>query len=250
MIKGLYTAASAMQTNMRRMDITSNNLANADTDGFKKSNSVQRTFSEMLISRIDSNGQTEIGALGSGVDIAENYTDYSHGKIEHTNNKLDIALKGDGFFTVQTPQGIRYSRNGNFTLNSQNQIINEQGHLLLNENSEPIQTIPGREISIDKSGQIYLGELEGERINIVDFADYRNLSKVGDNLYQTADGIEGMPADEVQVMQGYLESSNVNIVQEMAGMIQTTRAYETNQKVIQTIDNSLDKAVNDVGRLG
>jgi len=250
MIKGLYTAASAMRTNRRRMDITSNNLANVNTDGFKKTNSVQRTFSEMLISRIDQNGQSRIGSLGSGVEIAENYTDYSGGRIEHTENKLDIALKGDGFFTLQTPQGIRYSRNGSFSLNDQNQIINKQGHLLLNENGNPIQTVPGREISIDKSGQIYYGELEGERINVVDFADYRNLSKVGDNLYQTADGIEGAQTDDVKVMQGYLESSNVNIVQEMAGMIQTTRAYETNQKVIQTIDNSLDKAVNDVGRLG
>lgn len=249
MIKGIYTAASAMRTNMSRMDITSNNLANADTGGFKKSNSVQRTFSEMLMSRIDRQGQTEIGTLGSGVDITENYTDYSHGSIEHTDNGLDIALKGDGFFTVQTPGGVRYSRNGSFTLNSQNQIINEQGHLLLDKNGEPIQTIPGREIAIDKDGQLFFGELEGERINVVDFADYRNLSKVGDNLYQTADGIEELPADDVLVMQGYLESSNVNIVQEMADMIQTTRAYETNQKVIQTIDNSLDKAVNDVGRL-
>src|SRR6056297_534808 len=239
-----------MRTNMRRMDITSNNLANADTGGFKKTNSVQRTFSELLISRLDKQGKTELGALGSGVEIAENYTDYSGGNIEHTGNKLDIAIKGDGFFTVQTPNGIRYTRNGSFSLNNQNQIVNKRGHILLNQNGEPIQTVPGREFSIDKAGQLYFGELEGERINIVDFADYRNLSKEGDNLYQTADGIEGTPTGEVQVMQGYLESSNVNIVQEMASMIQTTRAYETNQKMIQTIDNSLDKAVNDVGRLG
>ena len=98
MNKGLYTAASAMQTNMRRMNITSNNLANADTDGFKRTDSIQKTFSEMLISKIDSNGKNEIGKLGSGVEIAENYTDYSSGSINHTDNKLDIAIKGRGFF--------------------------------------------------------------------------------------------------------------------------------------------------------
>lgn len=249
MNKGLYTAASAMQTNMRRMNITSNNLANADTDGFKRTDSIQKTFSEMLISKIDSNGKNEIGKLGSGVEIAENYTDYSSGSINHTDNKLDIAIKGRGFFTLQTPQGIRYSRNGSFSLNNLNQIINKQGHLLLNQQGEPIQTIPGREISIDKTGQIYFGDLAGDKINIADFNNYRNLSKIGDNLYQTNDGLVENQANNFQIMQGYLESSNVNIVREMAGMIQTTRAYETNQKIIQTIDNSLDKAVNDVGRL-
>jgi len=249
MIKGLYTAASAMNVNMKKMDVTSNNLANVNSTGFKRTGSIQNSFSEMLISRIDSSGKQELGSIGGGVELEENYTDYSAGEFKHTNNKLDLAIKGRGFFTLQTPEGVRYSRNGSFSLNNQNQIVNSQGHLLLNQNGEPIQTVPGREITIDKSGQINFGELEGDRINIVDFDDYRNLTKQGNNLYQTADGIEGNQVEGSKVLQGYLEGSNVNIVQEMANMIETTRAYETNQKVIQTIDNSLDKAVNDVGRL-
>ncbi len=249
MNKGLYTAASAMNVNMKKMDTTSNNLANVNTTGFKKTGSVQNSFSEMLISRIDNNGKQEMGSLGGGVKIEENYTDHSAGELNHTDNKLDLAIKGKGFFTLQTPEGVRYTRNGSFSLNDQNQIVNKQGHFLLNQNGEPIQTVPGRELSIDKNGQINLGKLEGDKINIVDFEDYRNLTKIGDNLYQTADGIEGNQTEDSQVLQGYLEGSNVNIVQEMANMIETTRAYETNQKVIKTIDNTLDKAVNDVGRL-
>lgn len=249
MIKGLYTAASAMNVNMKKMDVTSNNLANVNSTGFKKTGSVQNSFSEMLISRFDNKGKQELGSLGGGVEIEENYTDHSAGNLNHTDNKLDLAIKGRGFFTLQTPEGVRYSRNGNFSLNNQNQIVNSQGHLLLNQNGEPIQTIPGRDISIDKDGQINLGELEGDQINVVDFDDYRNLTKIGDNLYQSADGIEGNQVEDSKVLQGYLEGSNVNIVQEMANMIETTRAYETNQKIIQTIDNSLDKAVNEVGRL-
>lgn len=249
MIKGLYTAASAMNVNMKKMDVTSNNLANVNSTGFKKTGSVQNSFSEMLISRFDNKGKQELGSLGGGVEIEENYTDHSAGELNHTDNDLDLAIKGRGFFTLQTPEGVRYSRNGSFSLNDQNQIVNSQGHLLLNQSGEPIQTVPGREISIDKNGQINLGELEGDQINVVDFDDYRNLTKIGDNLYQTADGIEGNQVEDSKVLQGYLEGSNVNIVKEMANMIETTRAYETNQKIIQTIDNSLDKAVNEVGRL-
>ncbi|MDZ7672992.1 MAG: flagellar basal-body rod protein FlgF [Halanaerobiales bacterium] len=249
MIRGLYTSASAMQTNLKRMDVTSNNLANVDTDGYKKDGTVQRTFSEMLISRYDKNGKEELGALGTGVEVDESYTNFKEGNIQHTNNKLDLAVKGSGFFALETPEGIRYSRNGNFYLNDENQVVDSQGNFLLNQNNEPIQIVPGREISIDQQGQIFLGELEGETINLVDFENYDQLTKIGNNLYQTEEGIEEIEPEGSSIMQGYLEGSNVNVVEEMASMIEVTRAYESNQKVIQTIDNTLDKAVNDVGRL-
>jgi flagellar basal-body rod protein FlgG len=249
MIRGLYTSASAMQTNTKRMNVTSNNLANADTDGYKKEGTVQRSFNEMLISRYDNNGKEELGTLGTGVEVDQSYTDFREGNIQHTNNKLDLAIKGSGFFALQTPEGIRYSRNGNFYLNDQNQIVDSQGNFLLNQDNEPIQIVPGREISINNQGQIFLGELEGERINLVDFENYEQLTKMGNNLYQAEEGIEEIEVNQSSIMQGYLEGSNVNIVEEMVSMIEVTRAYESNQKVIQTIDNSLDKAVNDVGRL-
>lgn len=249
MIRGLYTSASAMQTNMRRMDVTSNNLANINTNGYKKDGTVQRSFSEMLILRYDNKGKEEIGVLGTGVQMDQSYSDFREGNIQHTNNKLDLAIKGSGFFALQTSQGIRYSRNGNFYLNDQNQIVDSQGNFLLNQNNEPIQIVPGREISINNQGQIFLDELEAETINLVDFENYEQLSKIGNNLYQAEDGIEEIEAEQSSIMQGYLEGSNVNVVEEMASMIEVTRAYESNQKVIQTIDNSLDKAVNDVGRL-
>ncbi|MGM0446153.1 MAG: flagellar basal-body rod protein FlgF [Bacillota bacterium] len=249
MIRGLYTSASAMQTNLKRMDVTSNNLANVDTDGYKKDGTVQRTFSEMLISRHDNNGKEELGALGTGVEVDESYTNFKEGNIQHTNNKLDLAVQGSGFFTLQTPEGIRYSRNGNFYLNNENQVVDSHGNFLLNQNNEPIQIVPGREISIDNQGQIFLGELEGETINLVDFENYDQLTKIGNNLYQTEGDIEEIEPEGSSIMQGYLEGSNVNVVEEMASMIEVTRAYESNQKVIQTIDNTLDKAVNDVGVL-
>ena len=190
MIRGLYTSASAMQTNTKRMNVTSNNLANADTDGYKKEGTVQRSFNEMLISKYDNNGKNEVGALGTGVEVDQSYTDFREGNIQHTNNKLDLAIKGSGFFALQTPEGIRYSRNGNFYLNDQNQIVDSQGNFLLNQDNEPIQIVPGREISIDNQGQIFLGELEGERINLVDFVNYEQLTKMGNNLYQAEEGTE------------------------------------------------------------
>jgi flagellar basal-body rod protein FlgG len=203
----------------------------------------------MLISRYDKNGKEELGALGTGVEVDESYTNFKEGNIQHTNNKLDLAVKGSGFFALQTPQGIRYSRNGNFYLNDENQVVDSHGNFLLNQNNEPIQIVPGREISIDQQGQIFFGELEGETINLVDFENYTQLTKIGNNLYQTEEGIEEIEPEGSSIMQGYLEGSNVNVVEEMASMIEVTRAYESNQKVIQTIDNTLDKAVNDVGTL-
>ncbi|MFW6409458.1 MAG: flagellar basal-body rod protein FlgF [Halanaerobiales bacterium] len=252
MIKGLYTSAASMLTNKRQLDVVSNNLANADTTGYKKDETIQEAFPEMLLSRM-SGGEKEatIGELGTGVNIDETYTSHRQGNLQRTGNELDLAIEGEGYFVVDTPMGESYTRNGNFTLNNEGQIVTQQGYPVLGEDGEPLQTINERDIHVDGNGQIHLGDLEGGSLQVVDFEDSSDLEKVGDNLYQPVeDDIESEEAEDYSVAQGHLEQSNVNIVREMVNMIEANRHYQTNQKVIQKADSTLDQAVNQVGRVG
>lgn len=251
MIKGLYTSASSMLATKRNLDIISNNLANVNNTGFKKDNGIKESFPEVLIQKVE-NGQTpeELGGIGSGVHLEESYTDHTQGEIKSTSNNLDFAIQGEGFFEVDTPEGIRYTRNGNFTLNNEGNLVTQSGYEVLNQSGEPIAVESGDEIKIDGQGNIISGSPDNDQqIQIVDFEEKQALTHAGEDLYN-AEEAAVEPAENHQILQGYLETSNVRIVEEMAKMIQTNRHYEANQKVISTIDNTLDQAVNRVGRLG
>ncbi|QTL96984.1 flagellar basal-body rod protein FlgF [Iocasia frigidifontis] len=249
MIKGLYTAASSMLANQNKMSLISNNLANVNTTGYKKDEGIQESFPEMLISRIEKDKKPRaIGSLGTGTRLQETYTDLTQGSLYATGNELDLAIDGDGYFVVETPEGIRYTRNGNFTLNDNGQIVTNQGYLVMGEEG-PMQTIPGRNIQIDGSGQLYLDNLRGDSFLVVNFPNTDQLTKIGDNLYTSEVAGEEELAD-FQIRQGYLENSNVNVVQEMVKMIETNRYYTANQKVITAYDSTLDKVVNSVGSIG
>lgn len=251
MIKGIYTSASGMLSTQRRLDIISNNLANANTSGYKKESAVKESFPEMVMQKIEGNSREEIGELGTGVRLEQSYTDFSMGSKRRTGNQLDMAIKGDGFFAVETPTGQKYTKNGNFSLNRDGQIITQQGYPVLGENGEPIQTIEGRDINIDQDGQVYLGELEADSIQVVDFANREELVKSGENLFTyNGDQADIQQTEDYQLLQGYLEGSNVNTVREMTKMIEVNRLYQAQQRVMKKADSTLDKAVNQVGRVG
>lgn len=250
MNRGLYLASSGMKTRQQNLKLISNNLANSNTAGYKTDDGVQRSFSDVLISKIEKGKKPrQLGGLGTGVGLEDNYTDFNQGSLRNTGNSLDLAIEGDGFFAVQTPEGERYTRNGNFTLNNQGQIVTQQGYQLMGERG-PLQTIDGRQIAVDKNGQLFLGDIPGDSVKVVTFEEKNQLTKIGDNLYQTPEGVEEVTPDNYQIRQGYLEESNVNIVQEMAKMIEGNRLYQANQQVISNINNTLNKSVNVVGRLG
>lgn len=250
MIRGLYTAASGMLSKQKKLNIVSNNLANVNNPGFKKDRGVQSSFKEELISRVETQQQSvPLGKIGNGVLLEDSFTDHSQGLIKKTGNVLDMAIEGSGFFVVQTPTGLKYTRNGNFTLNDSGQIVTHQGYQVMGEKG-PLQTNnDGREISIDSEGRLYLGETEEDQILVVNFASNNLLQKEGENLFVAGEDLEETTAN-YQIHQGYLENSNVNIVKEMVNMIEINRHYEATQKVISTVDNTLDKAVNEVGRMG
>lgn len=257
MVKGLYTAYSGMLNEQNRLDVISNNMANATTIGYKKEGATTQSFDDVYAAKIKDASSyfvnERLGSVNLGAKIGETYTDYSQGSMEITDNPYDLALDGDGFFAIYytnqaEEQSVKYTRDGSFTINNEGYLVTKDGDFVLGTDNNPIQVDTNTDVTIDQLGNIYEdGENTGQLL-ITDVEDYDSLSKYGENLYDLEeDGT--LTESDAKVHQGYLEASNVNIVSEMVSMIEITRAYEANQKVIKTIDTTLEKAVNQVGKV-
>lgn len=251
MVRGLYTAYTGMMNQQARLDVITNNLANASTVGYKKEGSTSQAFDSMYTQKIkdDSEGyiNRRIGKESLGVKIGETYTDYTQGSFKVTGNTLDLALEGTGFFNIEytSKSGVtstRYTRDGSFSINNEGMLVTEDGDYLLGQGGR-IQIPAGTEVSIDELGNVYADEQLVDKIQITDFEDYNYLRKFGENLYTAVDGVVEKDGS-YKVREGYLEMSNINVISEMVEMITISRAYESNQKAIQTIDSSLEKSVN------
>ncbi len=251
MVRGLYTAYTGMMNQQARLDVITNNLANASTVGYKKEGSTSQAFDSMYTQKIkdDSEGyiNRRIGKESLGVKIGETYTDYTQGSFKVTGNTLDLALEGTGFFNIEytSKSGVtstRYTRDGSFSINNEGMLVTEDGDYLLGQGGR-IQIPTGTEVSIDELGNVYADEQLVDKIQITDFEDYNYLRKFGENLYTAVDGAVEKDGS-YKVREGYLEMSNINVISEMVEMITISRAYESNQKAIQTIDSSLEKSVN------
>lgn len=288
MIRGLYTGASGMVAQQHRMDQLSNNLANVDTEGYKRDMSLHKAFPELLIRRFNDDGVVRVphrtqslgsvdnapvvGKLGTGVEQNEAYTVFSQGSLSETQNPFDVALEGDGFFAVDTPNGERYTRNGGFILGPESMLVTKDGYPVLSEDGEPIQ-IRKNNFAIDKDGTIFasdafpddpqrlisMAENEWEdveevgRLKLVDVREPRYLRKQGDSLWtSTRDSGEAQVLqgeDRPVVEQGFLEKANVDPVSEMVRMIEVNRAYEANQRAVQAHDENTGRLLNQVMRL-
>lgn len=258
MLKGLYTAYTGMINEQHRMDTMTNNLANASTVGFKKEGATSQSFEELLAyklkdSSVGLGNVQRIGVNTPGVKIGENYTDYSQGSFRETGNTFDLALSGKGFFAIEYTNSegetsTKYTRAGSFTLDQNGYLMNKDGNYVLDSSNRRIQLDPLQSATIDEGGRIYQNGTLRATIQIADFEDYNYLEKFGDTFYQPVEGASMVDA-EASVVSGYLEMANVNVVSEMVNMIAITRAYETNQKILQTYDGSLDIAVNQLGKL-
>jgi len=247
MIRSLYTATSGMLTESKKLDIISNNLANVNTTGFKKDELVTKAFDDFLVYRISAGEPpVNIGVINPGVGVNEIYTNFYQGSLLETHNPLDLAISGGGYFAVETPNGIRYTRDGSFLLNKDNLLVTKEGYPVLGENG--YITLGSGNISINEKGEIYLNDELVDRLKLVDFEDPNVLRKQGDNLFYTEGDVSEKEADG-RIMQGFLESSNVNAVKEMVDMITVLRTYESNSKIVQSLDQTLDKAVNEIGRV-
>ena len=225
MISGAYNLIDGALAHKLRFDTISNNLANINTNAFKK-NII--SFNQVLTMK-----------NSSTVDLTQ-------GPIRYTGNKFDVALGSPGFFKIQTSRGIRYTRDGTFTLNLDRSLVTQNGDTVLGQNG-PIQ-IDGSNVSIDIDGQVIVDNGAVDRILVVDFKQPQLLRKEGRSSYVYQGGEEDVsPAEGVSVQQGYIEGSNVSAMEEMIKMVEVLRAFESAQKAIQVIDEITGKMVNEAG---
>lgn len=254
MIRGWYTGASGMNAQQNRLDAISNNLANVDTPSYKRDITISKNFSELLLRRTQFDGVYKIpdgsadaapiiGKLGLGVETNENFTDFSQGSFKITNTKTDTALSGKGFYVVETPYGERYTRNGNFLIGKEGILETKDGYPVLGEKGYIF--VSDDKFMVNEDGVIISEEdaSEIDRFKVVRFDDERYLQKVGESFY-TENKYTG-PAhiaegdERPKFLQGYTETSNVNVVNEMVQMIEVNRAYEANQKTVTSEDSMM-----------
>ncbi|MFZ5979402.1 MAG: flagellar hook-basal body protein [Candidatus Zixiibacteriota bacterium] len=239
MIKGLYTSASGMLPRLKKQDIVANNIANAGTSGFKKDNLFVKelTRAEKKLMPEKSDWQTPLAD--------QEYIDYRPGVFDRTGNPLDLAIEGDGFFTLEAEDGTTLlTRSGTFMVDSEGFISYPGGYRLISEGG-PIQVGNGT-VSISENGEVEVDGLNTGRIVPVTVTDIDKLVKVGRSMFTVAEGTELQTSPNTVIQQGYLETSNVDIVSEMVEMIISYRAYEANAKAIQSQDSSLDNLFNRV----
>ncbi|MCR4617900.1 MAG: flagellar hook-basal body protein [Lachnospiraceae bacterium] len=258
MVKGLYTAYTGMLNEQHRMDTLSNNMANVTTVGFKKEGTTSQSFDDVLAVKIkDStvgyNLVTREGNMHPGVKIGENYIDWSEGSFKVTGNTYDIAIGGEGFFAIEFTNkagetSTMYTRNGEFKLNTDGYLVNCDGDYVLSSTAKRIQIDTSKESSIDKNGNIFQDGALVATIGLTDFEDYDYLARYGENYFTPVEGAKTTAASG-KMYSGYLETANVSVVQEMVNLISISRQYESNQKIIQTMDNTLDIAANQIGRV-
>ncbi|PIR00156.1 MAG: flagellar basal-body rod protein FlgF [Nitrospinae bacterium CG11_big_fil_rev_8_21_14_0_20_45_15] len=262
MQEGIYIAASAGLKQQSKLDIIANNLANLNNTGFKRDGVV---FKEM-IAPFQKNGGFEEARNAllppdqsntnvAYVGINDFYTDHKQGGVLETGNTLDLALEGDGFFQIGTSAGTRYSRKGNFRLDTQNRLVTQEGDPVLGKNGAPVViNAVGGDISIAADGIVSVGKGLNNanlgQINVVRFENRDQLVKEGSGLYKKGSPDLQEEAKTTSVLQGYLETSNVNTMEEMTDMITTMRGFEAYQKVIQSIDDINGQSVNTIGRVG
>jgi len=252
MIKGLYSAVSAMVMNATRQQAISHNIANIQTPGFKQVLTTVQGFMQDQPVYTSGNLQSTIieyvGNLGLGSQIGQEYVDYGQGAMQKTDNPLDLAFQGNGFFTVQTPDGNRYTRDGRFLRDAENNLVTVDGYQVLDDAGQPIQ-LPDGEISVAYDGAITVNGEAVATLGIGVFADpAAELQHTEGNLFT---GPAASTGDEVpQVVQGVLESSNANPSQLMTQLVEVGRSYEAAQKLVQNQDELLGKTIASLGRIG
>jgi flagellar basal-body rod protein FlgF len=227
MDRGLYIAASGMLAEQVRQDQIANDLANASTAGYKADRTMTRSFGSLLLD--NSRTGASIGSQWTAVQVTGEYTDWTPAPLQDTGQPLDFGINGNGFFAVQTAQGTRYTRNGQFHADQNGQLVTQSDDPVLGRNGQPIK------VGAD-------GKVDPRLLNVVLL---NNPKKAGDNYVA---GTPGAVAGQVagQVRAGALEDSGADATTSIVDMMQSMRAYESGQKVIQAIDDTLGKAASSV----
>lgn len=262
-MRGLWSAASGMKAQQLNIDNISNNLANVNTTGYKK---MRVEFKDLLYENIKQSNLSEGEGspvnlqVGHGVMYSATSRNFENGSFESTNNPTDLALDGGGFFAVENPaEGILYTRDGSFKLSvdgDTRKLVTSEGYSVLTDGDEYIELGSDyTDFTIDETGRITAKTADGETeeigtVAIYDFLNPDGLQAMGSNLYKADENVTGeailQESDDIKtkVRQGYLEASNVQIVEEMIKLITAQRAYDINSKAIQTADEMMQTANN------
>lgn len=262
--KGIYSAVSGAMAQSSRLDTIANNLANTNTTSFKKDRQV---FSEYLTSfekqddlirvpRIPASIESFYDMQGGDtayVNPKGTFTNFEQGALRSTGSLLDTAIEGKGFFQVLTPQGLRFTRNGGLQIDTTGRLVTKEGHPILRDGQQDpeqrVIRVTSQNITISHAGDVFdAGNLVG-RLAVTEFANRDDLQKVGSSFYMAREGAQPAPSPESRVHQGFLEASNVNVVEEMTDMITANRVFEATQQAIKASDQMDDKLINQVGKV-
>jgi flagellar basal-body rod protein FlgF len=274
-LKNIWVPLSGQIAQNRKVETIANNVANINTPGFKKDEVVFREYLAAMDKGIEDvdlpNKEWKpedfyhtYGSQNSQVKVDGSYTDLSQGQLVPTKNPMDLALNGKGFFEVLTPNGIRFTRNGSFTISRDGELVTENGFKLLSATNQVPNTqggvasasplsrvvkVPSSNFVVSPDGNVYVNNEPKAQISVVEFKDPHALRKEGNNLFinNKSDNFVG---DEVKtaVVQGFVEQSNVNAVGEMSELIKAHRHFESIQKAMNAYDNISGRAVNDISR--
>ncbi|MGE5620305.1 MAG: flagellar hook-basal body protein [Sphingomonadaceae bacterium] len=259
MIRGVQTAMSAMKAHLARQEVLARNLGNLGTPGYKQESAAVDGFSAALgrverglaRTRLEQAISTDvIGSLGVHTAIDRVSVDFRQGRLEETRRPLDVALQGDGFLQVATPDGILFSRGGALYTDAERRLVTAEGYPVLDADGQEIVLGDG-EVSISADGTILTGDVPAATLSVVEFLPGTRLAKVGLEYYVLDDpnGVPPTAATGTVVKQGYLEASNVDAVSAMSDLVSLVRAYQASQRMLQAQDELLGKAVNEVGRV-
>jgi flagellar basal-body rod protein FlgF len=267
--KGIYSALSGAMAQSQQLDTIANNIANATTPGFKSDKNTFKEYLTILENAPEVNTVPKIpasidsffdmqGTDKSYASVDGTFTDHTQGGVKATGNSLDIALEGKGFLEVLSPQGPRLTRKGTLSLNADGTLVTTDGLPVLKRDSggggNPAERIirlsPTGSVSFTQQGGIYQDGANVGDLSIVEFDNNNHLKKIGNSLYANTDStIPQSATNSTQVHQGFIETSNVNIVKEMTDMIAATRNFESNQRLIKAYDEMDSRLVNDVPKL-
>lgn len=268
MYQGFYNLTSGMLTQSRNLNVISNNMVNVQTSGYKRDTMVTSTFQEEMLYRTGRHNKenpTPLSVTSKIKTASRTYVDYDQGSFEQTEGLYDFAIGGKGFFSIQTQDGVRYTRNGSFAVDEEGYLVLPEAGRVLSEAGEPIQ-IDDENFSVDSRGNITVLEREDpdaeedseeERelrqlgtVGVVDFADYEQLHKEDNGLYSTAQApVQAQDGERPQLLWKTVEKSNVDMVDEMTAMMSSQRALQSAAQVLKMYDQIMSKSATDVGRL-
>ena len=253
---GIYMAASGALAYEKRLQLISNNLANANTVGYKMDHGQFQSIdpADLPASMSSASPELNTSQAQSFWFQFNSYTDFTHGSLKNTGNDFDLALVGDGFFCVQKPDGVHYTRKGNFTLNAEGVLVTGNGFPVVGDGGEI--EVKGSEnphrfkkFTVDEEGNVSVDGKQVGSLRIVKFPEPDKLIKMGDTLFKAAENSPPpVKAEDFKVSQGFVELSNVDVVKMMTEMIEVLRGYESYQKVIQSADEASSRSINEVGK--